>query len=228
MSVVKRVVVVLLLAAFSSNAAAAPADCGRLNVTLPTQDADKIFGKWVLVWSASSMGPILVGNMLSSDTEFTLRPDNSTYMFIQRIMFQGPSCTKYSINVSVQSGSDHHVEPTTTEAHSSGTTFVLTYGTVIIEREGELSQFNDSAKLYFLETCPDCLIMVYRGLLGHQLLIYRREGLHQDVEQLTAAHDHHRKLAECLGIAHSHPFIYDGSADFCRDRSSPEVPGEQS
>ncbi|XP_039676286.1 saxitoxin and tetrodotoxin-binding protein 1-like isoform X2 [Perca fluviatilis] len=56
-----------------------------------------------------------------------------------------------------------------------------------------------------------------------------REGHHQDVEKLKADHSDHHKLAACLGFpTNAKPFIYDGAADFCHKKSSPEVEPEAS
>ncbi|XP_031734801.1 saxitoxin and tetrodotoxin-binding protein 1-like [Anarrhichthys ocellatus] len=50
-----------------------------------------------------------------------------------------------------------------------------------------------------------------------------KEGHHQDVEKMNSHHGELRKLAECLGFPHDKPFSYDGAADFCHKKSSPEV-----
>ncbi|XP_070778314.1 saxitoxin and tetrodotoxin-binding protein 1-like [Enoplosus armatus] len=210
MSVVMRAVLLLLVAAISTNAVPGPEDCDGLNKTLPTKDLHKIFGDWVLVWSVSEDQKYLeqVRNLSSSHVALQLLPDNKTIEYNERNMFLEKSCTQYLINVSMPSDasdSDHHT------LHTVAAT---------VEKDGVVSLFNDSGKLDFYESCSDCLVMVYRGEVGRFLLIYRREGQHQDVEELKAAHSDHKKLAECLGFPHDEPFIYDGAADFCHKKSS--------
>uniref|UniRef100_A0A3B4WDB1 Uncharacterized protein n=1 Tax=Seriola lalandi dorsalis TaxID=1841481 RepID=A0A3B4WDB1_SERLL len=99
---------------------------------------------------------------------------------------------------------------------------------VSVEKDGVVQPYNDSGVVDVYESCPDCLTAVYKSIHGRYLLSYRREGHHSDVEQLKAAHSDHRKQAECLGFPHDKAFSYDGAADFCHKKSSPEAKQEES
>ncbi|XP_038581346.1 saxitoxin and tetrodotoxin-binding protein 1-like [Micropterus salmoides] len=218
MIVVKRVLLLLLLAAIGSDARPGPEDCGSLSKRLPTKDLHKIFGDWALVWSVSDTqyGRDLMVNSSSSHVELQLLPDNKTILYNERNMFLDKPCTTYFFNLTMPSDL------------SDSENYTLPTGVGMLETDGVVRPYDDSGKVEFYETCPDCLVLVYRGTLGQFLLIYRREGQHRDVEQLKAAHGDHHELAECLGFPQDKPFIYDGAADFCHKKSSPAVEPEQS
>ncbi|XP_029282199.1 saxitoxin and tetrodotoxin-binding protein 1-like [Cottoperca gobio] len=210
MSVVKRVaLLLLLLAAIITSEAVAPENCEGLK-KLPTNDLHEISGDWVLVWSVSNkqIGWDLNMNLSSSHVEFRLLPDNNTVMFTERNLFSNNTCINYYINMSLEVQPDNHT------LHTINT---------MEEKNGVTVPYNESGSLDFYETCPDCMMMVYKEPENRFLLNYRREGKHQDVEQMTAAHADHQRLAECLGFPLDKPFIYDGAADFCHKKSSPEV-----
>ena len=213
----KRVMLLLLLAAIGTNAAPGPENCDGLNITLPRKDLDKIFGDWVLVASVSNdpKGAELLANLSSSVVELQLLPDNKTIDYTERNLFLNKLCTKYFINM-----------PMPSDSESDQYTLRINAGT--LETDGVVSLFNDSAQVEFFESCSDCLMMTYKGTVGHYLLSYRREGQHQDVEQLKAARSDVEKLARCLGLPHDQPFSYDGAADFCPKKSSLEATAEQS
>ncbi|KAF1382111.1 hypothetical protein PFLUV_G00161060 [Perca fluviatilis] len=217
MSVVKRAVLLtLLLAAIGSSAAADPEDCNGLNVTLQTKDIHKIFGDWVLVWSVTDhdQGNALIRNVTSSHVELRLHDDNKTVMVTVRNVQIHQVCFTYIINTTMP----------TDPLDSTMTSF-----TGATEKDGLLEVYNDTETVNFFETCPDCLLMVFKDINGRYLLNYKREGHHQDVEKLKADHSDHHKLAACLGFpTNAKPFIYDGAADFCHKKSSPEVEPEAS
>ncbi|XP_023254440.1 saxitoxin and tetrodotoxin-binding protein 1-like, partial [Seriola lalandi dorsalis] len=126
------------------------------------------------------------------------------------------SCTNFIINMSMPS------DPTSDEHHQ------LKVIAATVEKDGVVQPYNDSGVVDVYESCPDCLTAVYKSIHGRYLLSYRREGHHSDVEQLKAAHSDHRKQAECLGFPHDKAFSYDGAADFCHKKSSPEAKQEES
>ncbi|TKS90235.1 Saxitoxin and tetrodotoxin-binding protein 1 [Collichthys lucidus] len=203
MSVVKQVLLlVLVLAAMGINAAPGPEDCDGLNVTLPTNQLHTTYGDWVMVWSVCDnlqfSGALMY--LASCKIELRLLPDNNTVALKQWTMLRDKSCAQYFFNMSRVSDSED---------------FTLNISVRTVEDNGDISQYNDYAKVTFLNTCPDCLMMVYRGYVGQFLLSYRREGHHQDVEQLKASHSDNKKLAECLRIPHANAFSYDGVSDFC-------------
>ncbi|TKS89226.1 Glutamate receptor ionotropic, kainate 5 [Collichthys lucidus] len=108
MSVVKQVML-LLLAAISTNAALGPEDCDGLNVTLPANQLHEIYGGWVLVWTVADNQPLssLISNLSSSKIELRLLPDNNTITYHEWNLFQDKSCTRYSLNMSLVSGSEN-------------------------------------------------------------------------------------------------------------------------
>ncbi|KAG7225243.1 hypothetical protein INR49_014633 [Caranx melampygus] len=179
----------------------------------------EIFGDWVLVWAVADhqQGWALLPHVTSSRVEFQLLPDNNTIMFSELNLYLGKTCSNYILNMSMPS------DPTSDEHHP-----LVTIAATAQEEDGVVKPYNDSGVMYMYVSCPDCLTVVYRNILGRHLLIYRREGHHSDVEQLKAAHDGYRKKAECLNIPHDKPFIYDGLAGFCQMKPSPEVKQEES
>ncbi|KAK2830941.1 hypothetical protein Q5P01_018872 [Channa striata] len=185
--------------------------CQDLNTRLPTKDLHKIFGDWVLVWSVADHQQAwdLLPNVSSSHVELQLLPDKKTVVFNERNLYIDKTCSNYVINLAMPS------DPSDAEHHTLHTVSATE------ELDGVVRPYNDSAALEFYETCPDCLLMVYNYIHGRYLLSYRREGRHSDVEQLKAAHDDHRKQAECLGFKADEPFSYDGVADFCHKKPSP-------
>ncbi|XP_044035462.1 saxitoxin and tetrodotoxin-binding protein 1-like isoform X2 [Siniperca chuatsi] len=173
---------------------------------LSTKDVHKILGDWVLVWSVSDtqLGFDRLGNLSSFHIELQLLPDNKTIVYTERNMFL---CSRYGFNISMPfDPSEYHT----------------------------LHIISASEENFIYESCSDCLVVFYRGKVantskvGRFLFIFWREGHHQDVEQLKAAHSDHKKLAECLGFPHDKPFSYDGATDFCHKKSSPAVQPEQS
>ncbi|KAM7373748.1 hypothetical protein PAMP_008577 [Pampus punctatissimus] len=208
MSIVRRAVL-LLLVGLCTGAPLTTEECDAVNKTLPTKDLHTIFGNWVLVWSVTDTKQCadLLANLSSSHLELRLRPDNKTIVYIENNMFLDNSCTSYLINISMPS------DPTSADHH----TLITHMGTV--ETHGVVHEYL-SGSVDFYESCADCLLFVFKSSIGQYLLSYRREGQHQDVEQLKAAESDHQKWAECLGFSHERPFIYDGAADFCHKKPS--------
>ncbi|KAI3359018.1 hypothetical protein L3Q82_015401, partial [Scortum barcoo] len=201
MSVVKRAMLpMLLLAAIGANAAPGPEDCDGLNKTLPATDLHKISGNWVLVWSVAvtELGSAMLANLSSSYVELQLLPDSKTIVYNESNKFNDKSCIKYLINMTMPTDFSHF-----NQLH-------IDSGTLL--KDGVVQEYNHTADVDLFETCPDCMVMVYRAEVGGFLLIYRRDGHHQDVELLKAAHSNHKKVAECLGFPHDKPFVYDGAA----------------
>ncbi|XP_029023615.1 saxitoxin and tetrodotoxin-binding protein 2-like isoform X2 [Betta splendens] len=186
--------------------------CEGLNSRLPTKDLDQIFGAWVLVWSVSDhdKGWDLLQNVSSSHVELQLLPDKRGAVFNERNLYKDKSCSNYVINLALPSDlsdAGHHT---------------LHMVSATVEVDGVVKPYNDSAALDFYQTCPDCLLVVYKYVHGRFLLSYRRERHHSDAQRLKAAHDDHRKQSECLGFQHHSPFSYDGEAEFCYKKSALE------
>uniref|UniRef100_A0AAQ5YSS2 Uncharacterized protein n=1 Tax=Amphiprion ocellaris TaxID=80972 RepID=A0AAQ5YSS2_AMPOC len=113
------------------------------------------------------------------------------------------------------------------ETRSNNKTFLLVerncYGSVCgasysqVEYDGVVSVYDDQGRADFYQSCPDCLLGIYSGIfegtLGRMLLFYRKEGKHQDADNLKAAAVVHKKMAECLKFDVSTWFTYDGAAD---------------
>ncbi|XP_040909633.1 saxitoxin and tetrodotoxin-binding protein 1-like [Toxotes jaculatrix] len=210
-SVVKRAVLLLLVAAIASNAAPTPEECEGLVRKPPNKDLhEEFFGDWVLVWSVSDHeeGWALLPNVSSSHIELRLLPDNKTVQLKERNLYNDQSCYTFVLNMSAPSDPSHQ--------HTLETIIAT------VEKNGVTEPFNDSSVLTVYESCSNCLMMIYKSTQGQYLLNYRREGHHSDVEQLKATHDDYRKHAECLGFPLHKLFTYDGAADFCHKKSSPE------
>ncbi|XP_034748705.1 saxitoxin and tetrodotoxin-binding protein 1-like [Etheostoma cragini] len=174
--------------------------CQDHNVKLQTKDIHKIFGDWVLVWSVADhkKGNELLPKVTSSHVEFRLHDDKKTVTFTERNSYTHQACVTYIINMTMP----------TDPLDSTMTTFPGS-----MEKDGLLELYNETASVDFLETCPDCLSIVFKDSEGRFLLNYRREGHHQDVEKLKADHSDHHKLGSCLGFPpNDQPFNYNGTA----------------
>uniref|UniRef100_A0A672YRD3 Uncharacterized protein n=1 Tax=Sphaeramia orbicularis TaxID=375764 RepID=A0A672YRD3_9TELE len=186
----------------------------------PNTDKCKVYGDWVLVWAVSDnpKGHELLPNVSSSHVEMKLRPDNKTIEYNERnvllgnkvcVVFRGNICASYFLNLTIPDDDHEYYSP-------------------IHEKDGVRKMLNDSAKVHFLESCDDCMTMIYDSeTYGRYLLIYRRDGHHRDVEQMKAHQASHEKLAKCLHFPLEHVFIYDGVADFCHKKSAPEEKTEE-
>ncbi|XP_068565495.1 saxitoxin and tetrodotoxin-binding protein 1-like [Cebidichthys violaceus] len=207
MSSVKTAVLLLLVAAIGTNAAPGPEDCHSLK-KLPTSDLHEVYGDWVLVWSVADHQEAwdLLPNVSSSHVEIRLHQDNTTVLLKERNLYMDKLCSNYFMNFTGTDAGNHTLD--------------ITAATV--EKDGVVSDLNESIQTDFYRSCSECLMMVYHSPKGRYLLNYRKEGHHQDVEKMNSHHDALRKLAECLGFPHDKPFIYDGAADFCHKKSSPE------
>uniref|UniRef100_A0A4W6F648 Apolipoprotein M n=1 Tax=Lates calcarifer TaxID=8187 RepID=A0A4W6F648_LATCA len=196
--VVKRAVLLLLLAAvIGSDPVPVPEDCEGLKTPLPSKDLHKVFGDWVLVWSIAD-----------HPQGWDLLPNvTSSHVELQLL----------ADNKTIVFTERNLYTPLSCSKMSTTDT---------VEKDGVVQPYNDSGVVDVYESCADCLVVIYKNIHGQYLLIYRREGHHLDAEQLKADHGHHRKQAECLGLPHDKPFIYDGAADFCHKKSSPEVKQE--
>uniref|UniRef100_A0A3Q3WWW0 Uncharacterized protein n=1 Tax=Mola mola TaxID=94237 RepID=A0A3Q3WWW0_MOLML len=212
MRTVKQAALLLVLVALGSEAAPGP-DCDGLNKTSQLQSLLlQVVGDWVLVWSVAVTDVNLnfLKYLTSSHVEFRLLDDNNTIVFNERNLVRN-SCTTYITNI--------------TQTNDPGT-FRSTVGRV--EDDGNFTWLHDNAIFTFFETCSDCVSMSYKGIMGHYLLTYRREGHHRDVDKLKTAHSDYKKLAECVGLPADNPYVYDGVADFCHKKSAPEATAEQS
>ncbi|XP_024154195.1 saxitoxin and tetrodotoxin-binding protein 2 [Oryzias melastigma] len=214
-----KISVLLLLAVIGSHAAPNPSKCEGLTKRLQTKDLNKIFRNWVLVWSVADHeeGDSLVSNISSSHVEFQLLPENKTISYIERNVYNQnlSSCTTYFMNVTAPSNNETEIQ-------------TLRVDNIRLEVDGQPVEYNDTGAVDFYETCPDCLMLVYKTSSGRYLLDYKEEGSHRDVEKHKAGHDDHKKLADCLGFPDKKAYVYDGVADFCHRKSAPEGNPEQS
>ncbi|XP_034400430.1 saxitoxin and tetrodotoxin-binding protein 1-like [Cyclopterus lumpus] len=208
MSSVNRAVLLLLVAAIGTKAAPGAEHCHGLK-KLPTSDLHKIVGDWVLVWSVTDHpeGWDVLPNISSSHVEFRLHRDNRTVLFKERNLHLDKSCSKYIMNFTVTEAGNH----------------MLDIIAATVEMAGLVSDLNQSIQIDFYESCSECLMVIYSSPSGRYLLNYKREGHHHDVEEMKSHHDTHKQLAECLRIPHDRHFSYDGAADFCHRKSSPEA-----
>ncbi|KAF6731565.1 Saxitoxin and tetrodotoxin-binding protein 1 [Oryzias melastigma] len=204
-----KISVLLLLAVIGSHAAPNPSKCEGLTKRLQTKDLNKIFRNWVLVWSVADHeeGDSLVSNISSSHVEFQLLPENKTISYIERNV--------YNVNV-FQSEPFflhyllHECDRTIQQRPRSKRCVSTT--SVRLEVDGQPVEYNDTGAVDFYETCPDCLMLVYKTSSGRYLLDYKEEGSHRDVEKHKAGHDDHKKLADCLGFPDKKAYVYDGVA----------------
>nr|BAR88534.1 pufferfish saxitoxin and tetrodotoxin binding protein type 2_6_33 [Takifugu pardalis] len=205
MGAVPGVVLLLVLAVLGIRAAPAPEECHKLTKPVLKADVQNVSGDWVLVWSvANTTERWICENLTSSYVEFKLHSDIIEYT--ERNLFLGNSCISFYSNLSAS-----------TEKQQQ-----FSLNNLQMEEKGVVRPFNDNGTVKFFETCVDCLSMEYSGDIGRFLLIYRRDGVHQNVEVLKAARDESQKLAECLGFSIDEPFIYDGVSDFCHKKSPEE------
>ncbi|XP_020562822.1 saxitoxin and tetrodotoxin-binding protein 1 [Oryzias latipes] len=216
----EKISVLLLLAVIGSHAAPNASECDGLTKRLPTKDLNKIFRNWVLVWSVSDHEAAegLLAKASSSHVEFKLLPDNKTFTYIDRSIFHHnlSSCTTSFIHMTVPSNNEAELQ-------------TLHADNIRLEEDGQPVEYNDTGAVDFYESCSDCLLLVYKSSRFRFVLSYKEEGSHRDVEQHKAAHDDHRKFAECLGFPKKKPYVYDGVADFCHKKSAPEAnPDNQS
>ncbi|XP_008296081.1 saxitoxin and tetrodotoxin-binding protein 1-like [Stegastes partitus] len=218
MSVMKQVLMVLLLVAVGSSAdvevepTKAPDHCDGLKNKVPLKDLHKYNGEWVLFWSVSDHdnGHNMLSVLRSSHVEMS--SDNITFVMTERNLYtSGPNRRDFFINETLPS------DPVQFHIHAD---------TVRLEVDGKHEDYNDTADLAFYEGCPDCMLMTYKVEEGFYLLVYIKDGKHQDAEKLKTVHDDHKKQAECLGFPHSKPYSYDGVTDFAHKKSSPDVATE--
>ncbi|XP_056877029.1 saxitoxin and tetrodotoxin-binding protein 2-like [Takifugu flavidus] len=188
-----------------------PEECHKLTKAVTKADVQSVSGDWVLVWS--------VAENISTSNEWTklksshveLRIHSGVIVLNERNMLKNNSCMTFKTNM--------------TAGPESQNTFIYTSSKM--EENGVVKESDENGTVKFFETCADCLSIDYSGLFGHVLFVYRRDGVHQNVEVLKAAQDDNQKLAECLGFSIDEPFIYDGVSGFCHKKSSPEVKPEQ-
>uniref|UniRef100_UPI003AADBD08 saxitoxin and tetrodotoxin-binding protein 2-like n=1 Tax=Centroberyx gerrardi TaxID=166262 RepID=UPI003AADBD08 len=178
----------------------------------------EIFGNWVLVGGVADFpfGSQMVGNVSSSHVELQLSQDNKTVIYNERNMHLDKSCTTYYSNNTV------------VDSTSSSLRLIIDF--FFKEKDGAVSVYDDSGRVELYQTDPDCLLMVYSGTYegtpGRYLLSYRREGKHQDAEELKVALGTHQKHAECLKFAGDGHFNYDGVEELCPKKSLEEVKHE--
>uniref|UniRef100_A0A672YRJ2 Uncharacterized protein n=1 Tax=Sphaeramia orbicularis TaxID=375764 RepID=A0A672YRJ2_9TELE len=187
------------------------------NITVKTTDLGpcllQVYGDWVLVWAVSDnpKGHEILQNTTSSHVEMKLQPDNKTIEYNERNMYLHTPLYSGLLLVFVVVSIVTCV-------------FLL----LVEETNGVRKMVNDSGKVDFLESCDDCMTMIYDSeTYGRYLLLYRRDGHHRDVEQMKAHQASHEKLAKCWHFPLEHVFIYDGVADFCHKKSAPEEKTEE-
>ncbi|KAM3595942.1 uncharacterized protein V6R79_005678 [Siganus canaliculatus] len=123
-----------------------------------------------------------------------------------------------------QDGAQKQAEQDGAQRHAEHDHHRLQVISSTFERAGEVKIVEDATrgKVSFFHSGEDSLSMLYDGVEGKFVLIYKKEGLHRDVAAHKESHEDHQKLSHCLGIDHSAPFIYDGEADFCHKKSAAE------
>uniref|UniRef100_A0A674PG33 Pufferfish saxitoxin and tetrodotoxin binding protein type n=1 Tax=Takifugu rubripes TaxID=31033 RepID=A0A674PG33_TAKRU len=194
MGAVPGLVLLLMLAVLGIRAAPSPEECHKLTKPVTKADVQSVSGDWVLVW--------YISDNISTSNEWTKlktsyveqRVHSGVIRFTERNMLKNNSCMTFKTNM--------------TAGPEGQNTFIYTSGTM--EVNGVDIEYPGNGTVKFFETCADCMSMEYSGFFGHFLLIYRRYGVHQNVEVLKAAQDEGQKLAECLGFSIDEPFIYDG------------------
>ncbi|XP_037548958.1 uncharacterized protein LOC119425502 [Nematolebias whitei] len=193
-------------------------ECQPIVTPLFLDDPSVIFGDWVLVWSVSDddEGHSLLARISSIHVEFKALHVSQGVEFIERNVYLGShdSCTVYYSNM--------------TKATGDADQNTLKTSSIRKVTHGVVQEFDDTGVVHFYKSCSDCLLMTYKTSTHRYLLIFKKEGSHQDVEQNKTHHDDHKKLAECLRFPHHQPFIYNGKADFCHKKSAPEANPEQS
>ncbi|XP_068189777.1 uncharacterized protein [Antennarius striatus] len=206
-SMMKLAVTLLMLVAIGTNAELDPEKCGTSSQTVPPKDLDKVYGDWILVDSFSNIPDPdqLYENLTSGHAELRLLPDNQTIKFTERYMYQNKSCMAFFNKATIPS--DGHAYPIQSPA--------------LMVKDGVTSDITEPANVTFHETCPDCLILVYRGGPGVFLLSYRREGLPLNATQIKEAHSDFEKLAVCLGTSVENPLNYKDITEFCHKKYSP-------
>lgn len=205
MQVLFRAALLLLLLS-----ASAAEDCEMPEKMQPQQLNKITESPWVQVeaFAYYPEGKELLRLTSSSLLEVTMRSDNKTFLLVERNVVDG-KCLIYRLNMTVPDPekSNHTME-------------VLEPGTE--EYNGVVTVYYDQGRADFYQSCPDCLLIIYNakfeGTLGRMLLFYRREGKHQDADDLKAAAVVHKKMAECLKFDVSTWFTYDGAAEFCVDK----------
>ncbi|KAL3045157.1 hypothetical protein OYC64_013420 [Pagothenia borchgrevinki] len=208
MKVLKGALLLLLLLAVANakpdhhhdHADQKPADpdpCQVLKM-LGRDDLQQILGDWVLVWSVSEhqQGQDIMRNVSSSHVEMRLQEDNQTLTFTERNRFSDNKFINYYINMSMEL------------LHNPNQIMHPIEGKM--EVDGVLGPYKDTGIVNFYEMCPNCMTIVFKTSKWGFLLNYRKEGHYQDVDHMTADHDNHREMAECLGFDHDQPYIYDG------------------
>ncbi|XP_041665865.1 saxitoxin and tetrodotoxin-binding protein 1-like [Cheilinus undulatus] len=209
--------VLLALLALSSNAAPGHEACNLMKKVTEEDMRMLIKSRWVLVEAFSDFeyGVALLSNASSSVVEMSLNSDNKTFLFVERNIVNG-KCLTYYVNMSAP-------DPET----SNHTLHLL--GPGVQDLDGHVTPYDDQGKTDTYLTCPHCLTIIYNmvfdGIQGRMLLIYRQEGKHQDAEELRAAQSSHRVTAECLNFIVTKNFKYDGTADFCEKKKEEESEG---
>uniref|UniRef100_A0A3P8SVT8 Lipocalin/cytosolic fatty-acid binding domain-containing protein n=1 Tax=Amphiprion percula TaxID=161767 RepID=A0A3P8SVT8_AMPPE len=156
--------------------------------------------RWVLVEAFSDypQGIDLVRYANSSVVEVETRSDNKTFLLVERNCYGSVCGASYS-----------QVEVCFLQHKFCFFPGVENY-------DGVVSVYDDQGRADFYQSCPDCLLGIYSGIfegtLGRMLLFYRKEGKHQDADDLKAAAVVHKKMAECLKFDVSTWFTYDGAA----------------
>ncbi|XP_075867844.1 saxitoxin and tetrodotoxin-binding protein 1-like [Nelusetta ayraudi] len=209
MTAVKMVVVLLALALLGSQAAPTGPNCDGLNRTVSQDELHKVNGHWVLVYSVSHgvNAEALLTNLTSSHVDITLDQDNTTITYHEKNL-HGEVCTTFSTNLTVTSKND---------SYEISTNYAL------LEKNGIVTIDNATEHVQVFESCADSLVLLFIGEGdGHYLLIYRREGHHQNLEQQRTSHSDYDKLVECVNIPQGRKYIYDGTPDSCHKKSAPE------
>uniref|UniRef100_A0A3P9KP81 Lipocalin/cytosolic fatty-acid binding domain-containing protein n=1 Tax=Oryzias latipes TaxID=8090 RepID=A0A3P9KP81_ORYLA len=165
--------------------------------------------RWVLVEAFTDYpaGQNILRSAGSSTVEMKHNGDNRTFLITEAIRANG-TCIFFRFNMSIP-------DPDT----SNHSLHLVSAG--VKEVDGEVSPYDDQGRAHMYQFIPGSLVtlynLVFQGRPARTLLMYRREGEHQDIDELNAASSEHRRIAECLKFNVPADFLYDGKTETCPD-----------
>ncbi|KAM9385896.1 saxitoxin and tetrodotoxin-binding protein 2-like [Pholidichthys leucotaenia] len=209
MSGLKLVTLLSAVLVIGSHAAPTPEECAGLTKRLPTKHVNKIFGDWVLVWSAAK-NTTMLDEVKTSFVVMRLLPDNKTIDHYGASHLKSGDCIANFLKTPVPADSDsEHFTLQTTEMR--------------VEANGAEIRNDGMLEVEMYETCDDCLTMTYRVTpCEYMLLHFKKDGSHWDMNYQRSARDGLKKQAECLGFSHEREYSYDGVTEICHKKLVPD------
>ncbi|RVE67132.1 hypothetical protein OJAV_G00114220 [Oryzias javanicus] len=205
----------LLLALLTCGPASAADDCD-LPLKVERHDLHQLSDvRWVLVEAFADYpaGQDILRNASSSTVEMRHNGDNKTFLVTETVK-TNEKCVFFRFNMSIP-------DPDT----SNHSLHLVSAG--VKEVDGEVSPYDDQGRVHMHQSIHGHLInlynLVFQGKPARTLLMYRREGKHQDVDELKAASSEHRRIAECLKFNIVSDFLYDGKTEFCPNEKKDET-----